>query len=201
MNYDYYKIQVPKIYIDDKTIQKVPLINIHKFNIEQSKIIQAYHKKLLLESKNTNDSNETALIIRIDMLNNSEGLWLKGDANSIILGGTVVEQKVKHSPNNTVFMLHNHPQQVGFSYEDIKILIDYSSVYGMTAITNYGDIHVLCKRKNFNLEQFITFCNVNKQSIKNKYDVCNKKDMQNALALEIVKNASSVGLYYKHERV
>lgn len=191
-----------KIDITDIAISKVPKTSVYGFSDEQNKKIQDYHIEILSRSKNMNNSNEVAAVIRLDLPDKKNDIWLTGSVNEVKFNGTDAEYAIRFAPYRTIFIMHNHPSTLNFSYGDIMLFANNMSVYGITVVTNTGETHIMCKTDSFSFEVFIEFVNVVKEktieSFKAIEDPAYKqKVVQEEIANHIIRYADRLGIYYE----
>lgn len=178
-----------KVYITDIAISKVPLVHVKGLSDEQNKLLQLKHKDLLLKAMNENDSNEIANVFTLDSIHN---LFQFGSETVVKLSmHPTIADVIENSKENSVFVMHNHPSTQKFSYSDLGVLLANNSVFGISVITNTGELHILYKIDGYDKTKTIDFL----RDIRNKYntgDVLNESELVD----EFLKKCSKSNLIY-----
>ena len=201
-----YTVTIP-IYSTGKCKEVVTCITektgVYAFTPGQNQRIQEYHIEILNRAKNTNNSNEMSVVIRLDLPDQQNDIWLSGSVNEVKFDGTYADFAIRFAPYRTIFIMHNHPSTQNFSYSDIMLFAINMSVYGITVVTNTGETHILCKTEKFEYQKFKEFiCIMRENIIEQLKEISDteykQKVIQETLAKEIVKYSEKLGLYYKH---
>lgn len=119
--------------ITEKSIEKVPLINISGYNDEYCEYVQRKHKELLEYSRDNNAGNEVAFIVDKDMVEREP---IIGDDEKISFGGLY---------GRDLFIMHNHPRNNSYSIDDIVEFFGGSNVKSLSIVKNNGKVEVLTK--------------------------------------------------------
>lgn len=135
------------IKITDIAISKVRKTEIFGFNDAENQYIQQQHKRLLQISKDSNNSEEAAIVI--DIIQWHEELVI-GSGNKVNMeNNSKACQIIIAYPKNTILVMHNHPSTSTFSGEDFKMFCDHEPIYVMTVVGNDGSVQVMVKDINF----------------------------------------------------
>ena len=132
----------PITLITDEIVDKVPYIQIVGYTNEQCAKIQEQHKELLTYSRDNNNCNEVAFVLKSDM---SRGEPIKGSDDKI-------EFSELYGTDLTV--LHNHPRNNSFSYNDLYFFYKNDQVRTMTIVKNNGTVEYITKSNNFDEKIF-----------------------------------------------
>lgn len=119
--------------ITEKSIEKVPLINISGYNDEYCEYVQRKHKELLEYSRDNNAGNEVAFIVDKDMVEREP---IIGDDEKISFGELY---------GRDLFIMHNHPRNNSYSIDDIVEFLGGSNVKSLSIVKNNGKVEVLTK--------------------------------------------------------
>ena len=119
--------------ITEKSIEKVPLINISGYNDEYCEYVQRKHKELLEYSRDNNAGNEVAFIVDKDMVEREP---IIGDDEKISFGELY---------GRDLFIMHNHPRNNSYSIDDIVEFFGGSNVKSLSIVKNNGKVEVLTK--------------------------------------------------------
>ncbi len=119
--------------ITEKSIEKMPLINISGYNDEYCEYVQRKHKELLEYSRDNNAGNEVAFIVDKDMVEREP---IIGDDEKISFGELY---------GRDLFIMHNHPRNNSYSIDDIVEFFGGSNVKSLSIVKNNGKVEVLTK--------------------------------------------------------
>jgi ABC-type maltose transport system permease subunit len=154
-----------KIMITDEAIEKVPLVKYREIPESEYQMLQDLAKKVLIVSKNYNESNEVALTYSLDYQNliaegkEYMGVTL-GDEHSVDpCMNTVSNHLILASFECVVIVLHNHPSLSKFSLEDVQFFIRNKNIKMMVVVTNLGNVSYLVKKDNYDLRKTIELYN------------------------------------------
>ena len=125
--------ETPITPITEKSIEKVPLINISGYNDEYCEYVQRKHKELLEYSRDNNAGNEVAFIVDKDMVEREP---IIGDDEKISFGELY---------GRDLFIMHNHPRNNSYSIDDIVEFFGGSNVKSLSIVKNNGKVEVLTK--------------------------------------------------------
>lgn len=126
----------PITIITDNAINKLPCISISSYTKEQCEFIQQQHKSLLKYAKENNNSKEVAFVFYDNFI---KKLSLKGTDKSIGFGSSL------YGKGNNLFIMHNHPRNSSYSYDDMIEFIGNSSIKTLSIVKNNGNVEVLTK--------------------------------------------------------
>lgn len=185
-----------KVKITEVAIKKVPLIEYKGLSKRENKIVQELIREVLRISRNENDSNEVAITCALE--NGENGAFkygiAYGDEHSVnVMADTESFHIIRNASSVTIIMLHNHPSTQTFSFDDLLFFIEYSSISMMVVVSNQGKVHYLVREKDYDRNRAIELC---KQCINRINDKTDLKQLYEAV-LEVLKNCSKVGLYYR----
>lgn len=130
-----------KIYpISDKTIDNLETPYIESLSKKENEHLNEYHKLLLKEARDKNESMEVAY-----KFNSFDGKIEKiyGDATELDMGHY-----------SSKYVLHNHPNNSQFSNLDLLYFADSNTRY-MTLVKHNGEIEVLEKLEGFSKKDFV----------------------------------------------
>ena len=125
--------------INDKTIEKLKTPYISSLSGFEIKKLNEYHKKLLKEARDKNNSMEVAYMFD-DFDDNIKKVY--GDKSSLDLGA-----------ENKKFILHNHPNNEFFSNQDLIYFANHYAKF-MSVVKHNGKILMLEKLDDFNYKDF-----------------------------------------------
>ena len=184
-----------KIYINDIAISKVPLIHIKGLTEEQSEIFQQKHKDLLHMAMTKNNSNEVANVFSLDFAHN---IFHFGNENMVSLSKhPTIVGLIRGSDEKTVFVAHNHPSTKKFSYTDFSVILMNESVFGISAITNTGEAHILVKTEDYDRESaFILLTQIRDKYLEKSNGIYDEQ-MDSNVVKEFLKICGNVGLIYQ----
>lgn len=164
---------------------KIPLYGDGTEDSDIGRAIQAGHKELLKLVMNNGSNCE--FVILIDLVTGRSYVE-QGEALHISLSEEM-RQILDQAEEKTFAVLHNHPNNSIFSFEDMGSFVGYDSIYILTAIGNNGDIYALTKQGGFPFEA--EDC----QSLLLKYDSYSRK----GVLRQFFKEVSDFGLAYFYE--
>lgn len=125
--------------INDKTIEKLKTPYISSLSGFENKKLNEYHKKLLKEARDKNNSMEVAYMFD-DFDDDIKKVY--GDKSSLYLGA-----------ENKKFILHNHPNNEFFSNQDLIYFANHYAKF-MSVVKHNGKILMLEKLDDFNYKDF-----------------------------------------------
>lgn len=125
--------------INDKTIEKLKTPYISSLSGFENKKLNEYHKKLLKEARDKNNSMEVAYMFD-DFDDDIKKVY--GDKSSLDLGA-----------ENKKFILHNHPNNEFFSNQDLIYFANHYAKF-MSVVKHNGKILMLEKLDDFNYKDF-----------------------------------------------
>lgn len=129
----------PVTEITDKAIESVPKVNISGYTDEQCAIIQNQHKELLKYSRKNNNNNEVAFVFDSSLSNRRE---YTGSDDIIDFGSDL--------SGNDLVLLHNHPRNSSYSFNDIVEFFGNDSIKTITIVKNNGKVETLTKVSTYN---------------------------------------------------
>ncbi len=132
-----------KAAIEQKTIDGLAVFSYPGMSKAQNETMQARQKELLAYAMAENNSDEVAFLLD-SKLNRIAAI--KGDEGNV----DVTEMMINRLDRQNLQMLHNHPHGSSFSMDDIRVLLDYDGIKGMSLITNRGRVETLQKAANYN---------------------------------------------------
>ena len=121
--------------ITDDAIESVPLVEIDGLTPSENEFVWEQHQELLRHARDNNDGNEVAFVFRKGFTERSEFL---GTDDKIEFGSALFGK------GDGLFMMHNHPRNSSFSYNDIVEFLD-ESISGLSIVKNNGGVEVICK--------------------------------------------------------
>lgn len=127
----------PITQITDETINRVPYVEISGYTAEQCAELQKQHRELLRDSRDNNNCNETAFVLKSNM---TRGEPIYGTDDKIEFGEM-------YGTNLTV--LHNHPRNSSFSYNDLYFFCKTDQVRTLTIVKNNGNVEYITKPVGF----------------------------------------------------
>lgn len=141
------KSKKPITPITDKAISCIPKVDIEGYTEEQCLEIQKQHKELLKFSKEQNDNKEVAFVLKNDV---SKMITepIKGTDEKIDFGSAL--------QGKDLFVMHNHPRNSSYSFNDIIEFIKNDSIKTFTIVKNDGNIEVLTKLKGYDRLSLLT---------------------------------------------
>lgn len=141
------KSKKPITPITDKAISRIPKVDIEGYTEEQCLEIQKQHKELLKFSKEQNEDKEVAFVLKNDV---SKMITepIKGTDEKIDFGSAL--------QGKDLFVMHNHPRNSSYSFNDIIEFIKNDSIKTFTIVKNDGNIEVLTKLKGYDRLSLLT---------------------------------------------
>ncbi len=180
------KDRTKPVKISDVAILKVGRLIFNGFSREENKYIQEQHRRLLLISRETNNSEEVGILIDIIKW---ETYVIIGEKNRIEMKTTPQAYKMlKNSRKNTLLFMHNHPSTSTFSGEDFKTFCNNEALYIITIVGNDGNVRALVKLADFEASVALNFYyRLAFEEYRNNGTLAMKK---------LLKNCKSIGLLY-----
>lgn len=187
-----------KVDITDISISKVPYIQYHGLNDEENRLLYDMAVTVLTLSRNSNNSNEVSVTVSLKDANTEladidYGVCLGTEHSVDILSDPLSFHLIMSANDCVVAVLHNHPSTQTLSLEDISFFLAYASVRIILVVTNQGNIHYLCKEKDYDFntakilfDECVSDIKPN-SSVKNVY----------YSGLKFLSRCSEVGLYYR----
>ena len=104
---------------------------------------------------------------------------------------------IRGSDEKTVFVAHNHPSTKKFSYTDFSVILMNESVFGISAITNTGEAHILVKTEDYDRESaFILLTQIRDKYLEKSNGIYDEQ-MDSNVVKEFLKICGNVGLIYQ----
>ena len=136
---------------DEVILQLKPLIF---RTISDDDIIRFIHlqcQKVLEIAKTKNDSKEVARALNLDTFEVLTPVF--GQTHSVDIDFYVNEMK----GNDYAFLvMHNHPSNLHFSYNDLKTFVDAVNMSILIALGNNGSIYIIEKTRNLTPREIIS---------------------------------------------
>ena len=176
-----------KISITDVAIEKVPAKDISELTKEQNAKIYNANKSVLKLAKEKNESNEVAKLI--DLFSDESYYHLGKESSVDILQNPNAYAMVGRGADKTLFLAHNHPSTQNFSYSDIGVLLRLDSLFGMSVVTNTGDVHILYKTSKYDFNKAYEYI----KAIRSEYEVYNA-DIDAEIVKKFLKDSKSIGI-------
>lgn len=176
-----------KISITDVAIEKVPAKDISELTKEQNAKIYNANKSVLKLAKEKNESNEVAKLI--DLFSDESYYHLGKESSVDILQNPNAYAMVGRGADKTLFLAHNHPSTQNFSYSDIGVLLRLDSLFGMSVVTNTGDVHMLYKTSKYDFNKAYEYI----KAIRSEYEVYNA-DIDAEIVKKFLKDSKSIGI-------
>jgi hypothetical protein len=136
--------------ITDNDIRAVPNLGLKFLSADENEIITKYIKLVLSRAGLENNSNEVGLLI--DSFDYSNLVWYRGTETGIRTGQWLRNFNGDQEHMGRYIFIHNHPNNSGFSFRDIRSLLITDAIFLVIAVQNNGSLHVLCKTRPSNLE-------------------------------------------------
>ena len=183
------KDRTKPIKITDVAILKVGRLIFNGFSREENKYIQEQHQRLLLVSRETNNSEEVGILIDIIKW---ETYVIIGERNRIEMKTTPEAYKMlKNGRKNTLLFMHNHPSTSTFSGEDFKTFCNNEALYIITIVGNDGSVRALVKLADFEASVALNFY------YRLAFGEYRNARNNGTLAMKkLLKNCESIGLLY-----
>ena len=125
--------------ITDAAIESVPLVEIDGLTSSENEFVREQHRELLRYARDNNDGNEVAFVFRKGFTERSEFL---GSDDRIVFGSALFGK------GDGLFMMHNHPRNSSFSYNDIIEFFD-DIISAMSIVKNNGGVEVIKKSETY----------------------------------------------------
>lgn len=140
-----------KVAITDIAIQKVPLVAPNGADHQTAFFIQETHKELLRFAQKQNDSNEVACLL--DLTTGEKLDFVKGDQISVDIEGDAASYHwLRHSPEKSLMLCHNHPGQSYFSDSDLVLFLEHGAIGTLSIVTNQGKVWTISKTQGYNFK-------------------------------------------------
>ena len=128
-------------------IQKVPYINFPYFTKEENDEFHTQVKNVLRISRNENHYKEVAITYNKEE-KGAEKIYRKvlGDENSVLFIGDKETKKIIQKSNKEkmiVVSIHNHPNDTGFSIQDMFVFSQNIGITLMAIVNTQGEISFL----------------------------------------------------------
>lgn len=148
----YDKDKISKYIIAHETSKKIPFIRFSTISEVDSKNIQLLEGLLLEYAMLHNNSNECAVIYRLDRPHHhiSDRVSIvKGTIDSVKVG----DDRLIESANDVVVVtMHNHPNCSPLSIEDLAFFMETECVRLLTAVGNNGRVEAIEKTSSYDVE-------------------------------------------------
>lgn len=140
-----------KVAITDIAIQKVPLVAPNGADHQTAFFIQETHKELLRFAQKQNDSNEVACLL--DLTTGEKLDFVKGDQTSVDIERDAASYHwLRHSPEKSLMLCHNHPGQSYFSDSDLVLFLEHEAIGTLSIVTNQGKVWTISKTQGYNFK-------------------------------------------------
>lgn len=140
-----------KVAITDIAIQKVPLVAPNGADHQTAFFIQETHKELLRFAQKQNDSNEVACLL--DLTTGEKLDFVKGDQTSVDVEKDAASYHwLRHSPEKSLMLCHNHPGQSYFSDSDLVLFLEHGAIGTLSIVTNQGKVWTISKTRGYNFK-------------------------------------------------
>lgn len=140
-----------KVAITDIAIQKVPLVAPNGADHQTAFFIQETHKELLRFAQKQNDSNEVACLL--DLTTGEKLDFVKGDQISVDIERDAASYHwLRHSPEKSLMLCHNHPGQSYFSDSDLILFLEHEAIGTLSIVTNQGKVWTISKTQGYNFK-------------------------------------------------
>ena len=140
-----------KVAITDIAIQKVPLVAPNGADHQTAFFIQETHKELLRFAQKQNDSNEVACLL--DLTTGEKLDFVKGDQVSVDVEKDAASYHwLRHSPEKSLMLCHNHPGQSYFSDSDLVLFLEHGAIGTLSIVTNQGKVWTISKTQGYNFK-------------------------------------------------
>ena len=187
----YSKNRFKKIDITDIAVKKVRKISYHTLSSEQNDILFDLARIVLLTSKEKNQSNEVAITIDLDNIDNGWGISY-GDEHWVDVCSDTISNHLLLTGNN-VAIIHNHPSTQTLSIEDIGFFFRYARLKFMVVVTNQGTVHYIMKDDDYSYEDAER---LRQECVEDLTKESSVTECYEA-ALDFITHCSEVGLYYR----
>lgn len=172
-----------KFLVNTDSINSIPKVNLVKDPLV-NKIIHERRKTLLMASRDVNEHNEVIAAIFLDDIQRSEFCF--GTEHSVQMTKPV-RYDIKNSRKNSVFVIHNHPNNSRLSLKDLRQLSANDAILGAEALGNAGGLYRVTKTDTYNkniLAKYIELETKSKLSNKQIIDL-------------IIQNSIKIGLKFE----
>ena len=140
-----------KVAITDIAIQKVPLVAPNGADHQTAFFIQETHKELLRFAQKQDDSNGVACLL--DLTTGEKLDFVKGDQISVDIEGDAASYHwLRHSPEKSLMLCHNHPGQSYFSDSDLVLFLEHGAIGTLSIVTNQGKVWTISKTQGYNFK-------------------------------------------------
>ncbi len=138
--------------ITQEVIDSVPYVTLAIQDINGDEIdlggsIQLFHKQLLQLAMANGSACEYAVLYNIQ---SGEAHTIKGSEWCVSLPDQL-EKELDQAPANSFVVLHNHPNNSLFSFQDIRSFVAHESLHAISVVGHNGDVHILAKNEDFAL--------------------------------------------------
>ena len=148
----YDKNKIKKYIIAHQTVQKVPYIPFSDLEPVTSENVQTLEKLLLEYAMLKNNSNECAIVYRMDSENFSSNLErisiVEGNIDTVHVGNNPL---IEDARDVVVVTMHNHPNNSPLSIVDLAFFMSTRCVKLLTAVGNNGTVEAIQKKNAFDL--------------------------------------------------
>lgn len=155
--------------ITDKSIEKVPNVTIRGYSAAQCDTIRSEHRELLKYSRDNNNGNEVAFVLKNGLTNRKV---FTGTDDSLNFGSSLF--------GSDLFVMHNHPRNSSYSDTDIAFFLSNDTVKSLSIVKNNGKVEVLTKSEKYD-----------KMQLMNSFKRCYKKHVKTYSDSEINKAVSA----------
>ena len=156
--------------ITDKSIEKVPNVTIRGYSAAQCDTIRSEHRELLKYSRDNNNGNEVAFVLKNGLTNRKV---FTGTDDSLNFGSSLF--------GSDLFVMHNHPRNSSYSDTDIAFFLSNDTVKSLSIVKNNGKVEVLTKSEKYD-----------KMQLMNSFKRCYKKHVKTYSDSEINKAVSAI---------
>jgi hypothetical protein len=129
--------------ITEDDILAVPEFKLPIFRGNQCEALRMYMRKLLIFAHTENNDNECGFLI--DSFNFNLCKTFKGTETDVRMGDTLLYVNNMPEYDNRYIFIHNHPNNSGFSFTDIKTFMLNNSIFMAIAVQNNGSFYLLYK--------------------------------------------------------
>lgn len=155
--------------ITDKSIEKVPNVTIRGYSAAQCDTIRSEHRELLKYSRDNNNGNEVAFVLKNGL---TDRKVFTGTDDSLNFGSSLF--------GSDLFVMHNHPRNSSYSDTDIAFFLSNDTVKSLSIVKNNGKVEVLTKSEKYD-----------KMQLMNSFKRCYKKHVKTYSDSEINKAVSA----------
>lgn len=129
--------------ITEEAIARVPKVDSRLYTEEQNAEIQRQHKELLEYAKSQGDK-EVAFVFGRGLTDRKQYI---GNDKELSFGNDLIGRGAE------LFVMHNHPRNSGFSFQDIRILLSEDNIKTLSIVKNNGIVEILSKTKIYDRTQ------------------------------------------------